>query len=80
MLLECAETHSNISTMPKPYVIFNSFGDSSLDFELRCFLKNVMNRLSTASDLRFAIDKAFREHEIEIPFPQRDIHIRTQEN
>ena len=36
-----------------------------------------MYRLSTASDLRFAIDQAFREHNIEIPFPQRDINIKT---
>lgn len=79
LLLEAAQTHNNISTSPEPYVLFNGFGDSSLDFELRCFLKNVMRRLSTASDLRFAIDKAFREHNIEIPFPQRDIHIKTKE-
>ena len=79
LLLECAQKHDNITKFPEPHVLFNGFGDSSLDFELRCFLNNVMNRLSTASDLRFAIDKAFREHNIEIPFPQRDVHLYTHD-
>ena len=61
--------------IPRPLVLFRSFGDSSLDFELRCFIKNVDNRLSVTSEINFAIDKAFREAGIEIPFPQRDIHI-----
>ena len=51
------------------------FGDSSLDFELRCRIKHIERRFSIKSDLNFAIDKAFREAGISIPFPQRDIHI-----
>lgn len=58
-------------------VIFRGFGDSTLDFELRCFIYDIGGILDIKSDLNFAIDKAFREHGIEIAFPQRDIHIRS---
>ncbi|MGB5454706.1 MAG: mechanosensitive ion channel domain-containing protein [Gammaproteobacteria bacterium] len=64
-------------TSPKPLVLFRGFGDSSLDFELRVHLYDVDRRLSTISNLNFAIDKAFREQGIEIPFPQRDVHVKT---
>jgi len=58
-----------------PKVLFRGFGDSSLDFELRVFLNEISGRLVVISDLNFAIDKAFREANIEIPFPQRDVHV-----
>jgi small-conductance mechanosensitive channel len=61
-----------------PQVMFLSFGDSSLNFELRFFIKDIKKRISVLSDLNFAIDAAFRENGIEIPFPQRDVHIREQ--
>jgi len=60
--------------VPGPKVLFMGFGESSLDFELRCFIKDVDYRLSVRSDLLFAIDAKFREENIEIPFPQRVIH------
>ncbi len=63
-------------TSPKPKVLFRAFGDSSLDFELRCYIRNIDKRIQIISDLNFAIDAAFRKHNIEIPFPQRDLHIR----
>lgn len=59
-----------------PDVIFMGFGDSSLDFQLRCYIYNIDKRLTTLSALNFAIDRTFRENNIEIPFPQRDVHIR----
>ena len=58
-----------------PMVLFRGFGDSSLDFELRVHLYDVDRRLSTISNLNFAIDRAFREEGIQIPFPQRDVHL-----
>jgi small-conductance mechanosensitive channel len=67
----------NDGTSPQPLILFRGFGDSSLDFELRVHLYDVDRRLSTTSDLNFAIDKAFREEGIEIPFPQRDLHVKT---
>jgi small-conductance mechanosensitive channel len=79
-LLKVAEESDDVaktSYLPEPKVLFREFGDSSLNFELRVFLHNVDSRLSVISDLNFAIDKAFREAGIEIPFPQRDLHVRS---
>ena len=80
ILMAIAEENTDVvkaGSMPKPIVLFRAFGDSSLDFELRVFLHNVDNRLSIISDINFAIDKAFREEDIEIPFPQRDLHVKS---
>lgn len=74
VLLDCAQKHEQVLTSPEPFVLFLNFGASSLDFELRCFTNEVNYRLSISSDLRFAIDKAFREAGIEIPFPQQVVH------
>ena len=74
VLLDCAQHHERVLTSPEPHVIFMNFGASSLDFELRCFTNEVSYRLLISSDLRFAIDKAFREAGIEIPFPQQVVH------
>ena len=74
ILLDCAQKHEMVLTSPEPFVIFMNFGNSSLDFELRCFTNDVSYRLRISSDLRFAIDKAFREQGIEIPFPQHVVH------
>ncbi len=63
--------------MPSPVALFKGFGDSSLDFELRVWIRNIERRYHVTSDLNFAIDKAFRENGIEIPFPQRDLHVRS---
>jgi small-conductance mechanosensitive channel len=62
-------------TAPTPTVLFREFGDSSLNFELRCFIRNVDNRLRVISEINFAIDDAFRANGIVIPFPQRDLHV-----
>lgn len=76
VLLSCADTHDLVMKEPKPYVIFTNFGDSSLDFELRCYISNIGNALTVRSHLRFEIFRRLKEADIEIPFPQRDIHIR----
>jgi small-conductance mechanosensitive channel len=80
VLIQVAEENDLVvkdGTSPQPAVLFRGFGDSSLDFELRVHLYDVDRRLGTISDLNFAIDKAFREEGIEIPFPQRDVHVKT---
>jgi potassium efflux system protein len=80
VLMAIAENNDDVvktGTMPKPVVLFREFGDSSLNFELRVFLHNVDIRLRIISDINFAIDKAFREEGIEIPFPQRDLHVKS---
>ena len=76
VLLDVAANHHLLRKYPQPKVLFRDFGDSSLDFFLRVFLKNINDRHHVGSDLRFAIDAAFRENNISIPFPQRDLHIK----
>ncbi len=80
ILLAIAEENENVvktGLVPKPKVLFREFGDSSLNFELRVFLDRIDTRLSVISEINFAIDKAFREEGIEIPFPQRDLHVKS---
>jgi len=80
ILLAIAENNADVvktGAFPKPIVLFREFGDSSLNFELRVFLRKVDSRLRIISELNFAIDKAFREEGIEIPFPQRDLHVKS---
>ena len=60
---------------PEPYVVFKDFGESSLDFELRCYTTDIWSGWSIPSDLRYEIDRRFREEGIDIPFPQRSLHI-----
>lgn len=63
--------------IPGPQVFFSGFGDSSLDFELRVFIRQVDRRLFITSAINFAIDAAFREQGVKIPFPQRDLWFRN---
>jgi len=76
ILRACADDHPQVQRYPEPTVLFQQFGESSLDFELRCYVKDTDYFLTCKSDLNMAIDKAFREQGIEIPFPQRDLHLR----
>jgi small-conductance mechanosensitive channel len=75
-LLDCAADNPRILTWPKPQVVFRAFGASTLDFELRGFISDVEESLLVKSELHFAIEKAFRERNIEIPFGQTDVHLR----
>ena len=68
-----------IAKFPEPHVYFKDFGDNALIFQVRVFLKDIANIIHVGGDLRFAIRKAFRNAGIAIPFPQRDIHIQSQE-
>jgi potassium efflux system protein len=76
VIYACATGHDQVLAFPQPTVVFMGFGASSLDFELRCFIPEVDYVLAVSSDLRFAIFKAFKENNIEIPFPQTDLHIK----
>ena len=79
LLLDCAKAQDGLIAHPEPFVLFQDFGASSLDFELRGFLRDVEQVYRVGSELRFAIDKAFREAGIEIPFLQTDIHLRDMD-
>ncbi|MGB5453973.1 MAG: hypothetical protein WBN02_14410 [Sedimenticolaceae bacterium] len=58
-----------------PGVYFVAFGDNLINFELRFFIQNIDYRISVRSDTLFTLDDAFREAGIEIPFPQRLVHL-----
>ena len=79
ILLTCLREHEKIMTWPEPQVIFQDFADSSLNFEARGFIAQVEWRVIVASELRVAINRAFIEAGIEIPFPQRDINIKDMD-
>jgi len=77
ILLDCAKEHKSILSYPAAFVRWTDFGDSALQFRLLAHLSNVDDIYEVRSDLRFAIFKAFKDAGIEIPFPQRDLHIRS---
>jgi small-conductance mechanosensitive channel len=77
LLLGIANAHPEILSVPAPNVIFMAFGESSLDFEVRTYIGDADRRIHVASDLRFQILSTLRANKIEIPFPQRDLNIRT---
>jgi len=74
---EAAKENSNVLDEPAPYVSFEEFGDNSLLLYLRCFIEYNDNRVQTITGLHKAIDKKFRDADISISFPQRDIHLDT---
>jgi small-conductance mechanosensitive channel len=79
LLLHIMDENSEVLKTPPPEVIFKDLGDSSLDFLLRFWAEVSPDRdhYGLKSDLYFAILKSFREQGIEIPFPQRDVHLRS---
>lgn len=77
VLLEIALNHDGVLKSPPPDVLFDSFGDSSLQFNLRVWTDSYSDRPKVLkSQLYYAIFEKFRQHNIEIPFPQRDIYIK----
>ncbi|MEQ9451611.1 MAG: mechanosensitive ion channel [Pseudomonadales bacterium] len=78
LLMEVATTNEKVLVDPPPAALFLGFGDSSLNFELRIFVKSIREIVSATHEIHVAIDKIFREHGIEIAFPQRDIHFDSK--
>ena len=79
VLHQVAKDHPLVLADPGPKVLFLGFGSSSLDFELRVYVPNIDSFLQVKHELHMAIDHAFREADIEIAFPQQDIHVRSIE-
>lgn len=78
VLMRVATDHPDVLDDPEPDVIFTGFGDSSIDFEIRVWTsRQVTTPKIIASDLYFALFAAFKQEGIEIPFPQRDLHLRS---
>ena len=77
VLKQVARDSRRVLRDPPPEVLFLSFGDSSLSFELRVFVHSPAQLFPARHDLHMSIDKAFREAGIQIAFPQRDLHLRS---
>jgi potassium-dependent mechanosensitive channel len=78
-LLQAAEEHSEVLRNPQAQVFFTDFGDSSLNFELLVWTSEPSRQALLKSDLYFRIEEIFNEQRIDIPFPQRDINLRTDD-
>jgi small-conductance mechanosensitive channel len=76
ILKEILQEQENVLKNPSPSVFFLGFGESSLDFRV-LFWTHFDNGLGTKSAVGIAIDEAFKKAGIEIPFPQRDLHLRS---
>lgn len=77
LLIQAAEQHKEIVTEPKPLVRFEDFGDSALVFHLFFWSLNMFEIENIKSDIRFSIDELFRQNNVTIPFPQRDLHFKS---
>lgn len=80
VLTDIAYEHSEVvkdeSLAKLPQAIFRQYDESNLKFEIRCIIKNIDMHRRVKSDLNFSIYSEFQKHGIEIPFPQRDLHIK----
>jgi len=76
LLYEVAAEHPRVLNDPEPRVVFSAFGASSLDFQLLMYFPNLDRFWRTKHELHMAVDKKFREHKVEIAFPQLDLHVR----
>jgi len=75
ILIDVANNHRSVLKKPEPLVLFTDFGDSSLNFRLVFTLNNSFEAIIPQSEIRFEINRLFKEHNITIPFPQRDVHL-----
>jgi potassium efflux system protein len=79
LMKEAAEEHERVLDDPAPVLTFDGFGDNSLALTLRAYLSSVDYRLATLTDLHKAINRKFEQAGIVISFPQRDVHLSTQD-
>ena len=80
ILANVAKRHPLVLDYPEPKILFQEFGDSSLNFSLRVWTSDFDNWLSISSDITLQLHDALKKAGIEIPFPQRDLNIRTINN
>ncbi|TDN87218.1 mechanosensitive ion channel-like protein [Salegentibacter sp. 24] len=80
VLVKCAKENKNVMDSPEPFVLFEDFGDSALDFSLHFYVTDSFVDPKIKSALRFKIDEEFRMNNITIPFPQRDVHFYPTQN
>ena len=80
LLVRAARENSDILENPAPTTLFLGFGESSLDFSLRAWTAQSTNYRRVQSELTLAVNAALVEAGIEIPFPQRDLHVRSADS
>ncbi len=78
LLEEVVSNRRGVLKSPKPFVMFDDFGDSALLFSLNFFVSDGFTVPRLKSDIRYSIDEAFRKNKVTIPFPQRDVHVFQQ--
>jgi small-conductance mechanosensitive channel len=78
ILLKIASEQRGVLKNPKPFVLFEDFGDSALLFSINFFVNDSFGDPRIKSEMRFKINKEFRQNKVTIPFPQRDVHIYQQ--
>jgi potassium efflux system protein len=77
VILDTIRANPMVLSEPEPRVFFVGLGESSLNFNVYVFVNELANRLPLTHEVLMAIERALREHGIQIPFPQRDIHVRS---
>ena len=78
LLLEVVAENTGVLNSPEPYVLFEAYGDSSLNFILQVWTSEYTDRPNILrSELYYEIFEKFKENNVEIPFPQRDIHLKS---
>lgn len=75
LLSQAANNHPDVIKQPEPLILFTDFGDNALNFKLIFTLNNSFEASIPKSDIRFEVDRLFRENNIKIPFPQREVYI-----
>ena len=76
-LLEAAQGHPEVLDDPRPHVEFKRFADSALEFELLVWTRDPRTQHRLISDLNYRIEANLRRHHVQVPFPQRDLHLRS---
>jgi potassium efflux system protein len=77
VMLDAVRGNRDVLQDPPPSVFFVAFGDSTLDFEIRAFVDSIDKRLRVQHEINLEVARVLRENGVEIPFPQRDLHIRS---
>ncbi|NIR31797.1 MAG: mechanosensitive ion channel [Gammaproteobacteria bacterium] len=77
LMLEVARDNPHVLARPEPRVLFMGLGESALDFDVYVYVRELADRLPFIHEFHMAIERKLREHGIQIPFPQRDVHIRS---
>lgn len=77
VMVDTVRSTPRVLAEPEPSVLFDGFGENSLNFVIRIYVSELAHRLPVTHDLLMRLEKTLREHEIEIPVPQRNVYVRT---